>query len=124
MSKTLEELGYEKLKGFTNDVYTTKSRDKWIHFKRDIRKILCDELISMEELKIIYKWCEEHNWIEAEPVLIETEEDREYIDYCCPNCHVTLQQKKKGAKRITIFRYKHCYMCGQKLNWDAVEQAI
>lgn len=47
----------------------------------------------------------------------QTEDDREFIDYVCPNCKTTLQQKMKGATRITIFKYKYCHWCGQKLDW-------
>ena len=48
----------------------------------------------------------------------QTEEDREFVDYVCPNCKTTLQQKMKGAKRITIHKYKHCIDCGQALDWS------
>ena len=48
----------------------------------------------------------------------QTEEDREFIDYVCPNCKITLQQKMKGATRTTIFKYKYCHWCGQRLEWD------
>ena len=47
----------------------------------------------------------------------QTEDDREFIDYVCPNCKTTLQQKIKGATRTTIFKYKYCCWCGQKLDW-------
>ena len=47
----------------------------------------------------------------------QTEDDREFIDYVCPNCKTTLQQKMKGATRTTIFKYKYCHWCGQKLDW-------
>lgn len=49
----------------------------------------------------------------------QTEEDREFIDYVCPNCKTTLQQKMKGATRTTIYKYKHCIFCGQSLDWSA-----
>ncbi len=48
----------------------------------------------------------------------QTEDDREFIDYVCPNCKTTLQQKIKGATRTTIYKYKHCHWCGQKLDWS------
>lgn len=48
-----------------------------------------------------------------------TEDDREFIDYVCPNCKTTLQQKMKSATRTTIFKYKHCIECGQALDWTA-----
>ena len=48
----------------------------------------------------------------------QTEDDRQFIDYVCPNCKTTLQQKMKGATRTTIFKYKYCHWCGQCLEWD------
>lgn len=51
-------------------------------------------------------------------VIGQTEDDREFIDYVCPNCKTTLQQKNKQAKRITIYKYKHCIECGQALDWS------
>ena len=48
----------------------------------------------------------------------QTEEDRGFIDYVCPNCKTTLQQKMKGATRATIYKYKHCIFCGQSLDWN------
>ncbi len=47
-----------------------------------------------------------------------TEDDREFIDYVCPNCKTTLQQKMKGATRTTIYKYKNCIFCGQALDWS------
>ena len=48
----------------------------------------------------------------------QTEDDREFIDYVCPNCKTTLQQKRKGAKLTTIYKYKHCIFCGQVIDWS------
>lgn len=54
-------------------------------------------------------------------ILKKTEADREFLDYNCPNCKTTLQQKMKKAKRTTIFKYKHCIFCGQALDWNECE---
>ena len=54
-------------------------------------------------------------------IIENTETDREFIDYVCPNCKTTLQQKNKQAKRITIYKYKHCIDCGQLLDWGDSE---
>ena len=54
-------------------------------------------------------------------VIEQTENDREFIDYVCPNCKTTLQQKNKQAKRITVYKYKHCIDCGQALDWGDSE---
>ena len=37
-------------------------------------------------------------------VICETEDDREYEDYICPNCK-------------TICKSKNCHYCGQALKW-------
>lgn len=52
---------------------------------------------------------------------VQTEDDREFIDYVCPCCKTTLQQKMKGAKRVTIHKSKHCDECGQALDWSDTE---
>lgn len=57
-------------------------------------------------------------------VIEQTENDREFLDYVCPNCKTTLQQKNKQAKRITIYKYKHCIDCGQALDWSDTECPI
>lgn len=54
-------------------------------------------------------------------IIENTETDREFIDYVCPNCKITLQQKMKQAKLITIYKYKHCIECGQALDWGDCE---
>lgn len=51
----------------------------------------------------------------------QTEDDREFIDYICPSCKTTLQQKMKQAKRQTVYKYKHCIECGQALDWEEAE---
>lgn len=55
----------------------------------------------------------------ASKIIFNSEEDREYEDYICPNCKDILQQRRKGAKAITIYKYKYCHNCGQKLDWRA-----
>ena len=52
---------------------------------------------------------------------VQTEDDREFIDYVCPYCKTTLQQKMKIAKRTTIHKSKHCDECGQALDWSDTE---
>lgn len=48
----------------------------------------------------------------------QTEDDRKFIDYVCPNCKTTLQQRMKGATQTTIYKYEHCIFCGQALDWS------
>lgn len=54
-------------------------------------------------------------------VEIQTEDDREFIDYVCPCCQTTLQQKMKCATRTTIHKAKCCDECGQALDWSDSE---
>lgn len=51
-------------------------------------------------------------------IIFNSEDDREYEDYICPNCKDILQQRRKGATAITIYRFKYCHNCGQALDWD------
>ena len=70
MSKTLEELGYEKREIFNirkeNVGISFCSTDKqhaidFNYKNKTIKKYL--EEINMEELKAIYKYCEDNKWI-------------------------------------------------------------
>ena len=65
MSKTLEELGYEKKQ---DDEYQTAYEDGYcegIVFRKITRSVrMCHlQVITMEELKAIYKYCEDNKWI-------------------------------------------------------------
>ncbi len=74
MSKTLEELGYEKIQD-DSVVLTYEKRipdgfyDYTITFYKVTKKVMKTRgysdacCFTLEELKAIYKWCEEHNWI-------------------------------------------------------------
>ena len=70
MSKTLEELGYEKEENYY--LVTFKKRDKAIVFDKSdntfysyiqINDLIMKTCLGMEELKAIYKWCEDNKWI-------------------------------------------------------------
>lgn len=70
MSKTLEELGYEKeeygksyvifYRPVDEEGYVTESI--WFYKKHKKIKVF-DTVIPLEELKAIYKWCEDNKWI-------------------------------------------------------------
>lgn len=81
-----------------------------------------DESLSYQLTSDDFKWLEKaKEALEKQmPKHIEeqTEDDREFIDYVCPNCKTTLQQKTKGARRTTIYKYKRCIECGQALDWN------
>lgn len=51
-------------------------------------------------------------------IILNSEDDRENEDYICPNCKDILQKHRKGATRITIYKYKFCHRCGQALDWS------
>ena len=58
----------------------------------------------------------------AKKIIEQTEEDREFIDYICPNCKTTLQQKMKSCfaqrfHKTTVYKYRYCLHCGQALWW-------
>ena len=75
-------------------------------------KNMHNEMFSYSDLYNQLKVCQK--------VICETEDDREYEDYICPNCKVILQQRRKGATTVNIFKFKHCHECGQSLDWDGV----
>lgn len=54
-----------------------------------------------------------------EKIMTETEDDREFVDFVCPNCKTILQQKQKHSILLIeqIYKYKHCIHCGQALDW-------
>jgi hypothetical protein len=72
MSKTLEELGYKKEE---NKFYIFfRKQNKEIVFDKVVREVFADSIINeefkllrtcftMEELKAIYKYCEDNKWI-------------------------------------------------------------
>lgn len=74
MSKTLEELGYEKVE---NEYYVEfQNMGEAIIFDKDNKEFsgqsfspsgefreFYDKTFTMEELKAIYKWCEDNKWI-------------------------------------------------------------
>jgi hypothetical protein len=69
MSKTLEELGYEKIEDRYGNIVFDKS-DKTIVFFEKTKTFSCVseynrvlEDLTMEELKAIYKYCEDNKWI-------------------------------------------------------------
>lgn len=71
MSKTLEELGYEKINKEKHTIFNLKDpiTDTRIAFFEPYRTFckqndgeLAGE-ITMEELKAIYKYCEDNKWI-------------------------------------------------------------
>lgn len=51
-------------------------------------------------------------------IIFNLEEDREYDDYICPYSEDVLQQRRKGAKTVTIYKFKHCPNCGQVIDWS------
>lgn len=71
MSKTLEELGYEKRE---NNYYTVfQNGGEQIAFNKDCKEISCEMFtaggeftvkpFNVQELKAIYKYCEDLGWI-------------------------------------------------------------
>ena len=70
MSKTLEDLGYEKYEyGKSYDIFSRATDEEGyctesITFKKKYKNIeLNKKLLSMEELKAIYQYCIDNKWI-------------------------------------------------------------
>lgn len=49
-------------------------------------------------------------------VLVQTEEDREYVDYICPNCKDIIDQRRKGQETGFYTPSFHAE-CGMALDW-------
>lgn len=56
-------------------------------------------------------------------VIVETETDREFVDYICPRCKMTISQKRKGQK-YGLYQPKYHDECGQWLSWPTPEVTV
>ena len=69
MSKTLEELGYERREDTFNRTIYENDKGSIILFDNDSKEFVPSvdyydaNSITMEELKAIYKYCEDNKWI-------------------------------------------------------------
>ena len=69
MSKTLEELGYEKEHGKSYTVYNKPIGEDGLLYKsitfweKDKIVRIDTQIITMEELKAIYQYCIDNKWI-------------------------------------------------------------
>lgn len=83
----------------------------------------CSDCIPEKPLELIHieEQRERIAELEAErkpkPVIIQTEDSREYIDYICPKCKEIISQQRKGQK-YGIYKPKYHAECGQCLNWE------
>ena len=67
MSKTLEELGYEK-EEYDNCIVFEKGISEIYFYKEEktvggVNERMESKAFTMEELKAIYKYCEDNKWI-------------------------------------------------------------
>ncbi len=88
---------------------------KTIHIVRNSR--LTSECFSEEGLTAAY--VEALAALEKQnpgKITLNSEEDRTYEDFICPNCKDILQQRLKGSKGI-VFHYAYCPTCGKALDW-------
>ena len=83
---------------------------KRIHFKREPFAVYITEALEIANLALEKQV--------KKPIIIETEIDREFEDYICPNCKNILQQKLKCSKTQMVYKYIFCHHCGQALGWD------
>lgn len=68
MSKTLEELGYEKREEDIHVIFENDTGDKIVFVTMTKCFYIIDcygeyQVATMEELKAIYKYCEDNKWI-------------------------------------------------------------
>lgn len=70
MSKTLEDLGYEKADRYFADIrFFNKTSCSNIEFDNDNKTVACYDgdayfnFMTMEELKAIYQYCIDNKWI-------------------------------------------------------------
>ena len=68
MSKTLEELGYDKREEEFQIIYENEDGDeiRFITLTKCVCVKECNDdyqVATMEELKAIYKWCEDMGWL-------------------------------------------------------------
>ncbi|RKJ46552.1 hypothetical protein D7X98_04135 [bacterium 1XD8-76] len=95
---------------------------------KQMKRIKCDSLnIAIKALEEIQQYraigtveeCREARERQIpKKIILNSEDDMEYEDYICPNCKDILQQRRKGATRITIYKFKFCHNCGQSLDWS------
>ena len=52
-------------------------------------------------------------------VIIQTEPDREYLDFICPGCHEIIDQYRKGSNDH-MYMPKYHGKCGQTLEWSLI----
>lgn len=104
---TIESLS-EKLQA-ANMERTAEDCGGWIYCGD--RENLPEEKTNVEALSALRKQI-------PKKIIFNSEEDREYEDYICPNCKDILQQRRKGATATTIFKFRFCHRCGQAIDWS------
>lgn len=62
-------------------------------------------------------------------VKIDTEPDREYVDFRCPCCGDTISQRRKGmnlsgapGRYVAMYMPAHHDKCGQALDWESTRE--
>lgn len=89
-----------------------QARDKVSFVDRDDP----DDIFTLD-IRMLHEAVRRLQKTQAEPVIISTTRDREYIDYICPHCRDTITQRRKGQKE-GLYRPKYHDSCGQRLNWE------
>lgn len=85
-----------------------QARDKVSFVDRDDP----DDIFTLD-IRMLHEAVRRLQKTQAEPVIISTTRDREYIDYICPHCRDTITQRRKGQKEGLYHD-----SCGQRLNWE------
>lgn len=89
-----------------------QARDKVSFVDRDDP----DDIFTLD-IRMLHEAVHRLHKMQAEPVIISTTRNREYIDYICPHCRDTITQRRKGQKE-GLYRPKYHDSCGQRLNWE------
>lgn len=123
-----EKLGYKRRAGFESICYVYKNEDTAdfeIIFDLKSKKIhthgaCSDKSISMDELKAIYKQCEELDWIDEK---ICTNFEDETSGFWCSNCgiylddlnEIVIPENCKGNVNQDEYELRYCPNCGCKI---------
>lgn len=87
----------------------------------EVAKTALEEIQQYRALGTVKELREAREKRRTKKIIINTEDDRQYEDYICPNCKNILQQRPKGATAIIIKPFKYCWDCGQAIDWSDAE---
>lgn len=60
----------------------------------------------------------------AKKIKVETEPDREYIDFICPRCGDIISQSYKKKSLETLYKCNFHDECGQRTDWSHIKEDV